>query len=473
MREGKSVCVIKIRWGRGKSSTRECDKGYWFFMLLVQVLEMEFLSGVVVFVLATTVLCIPLQDTVDVTIIKSENNELEATVEWGNGRMGMLIEARQNKLSITPLSNDGETFVFGERKNDFGTFYTALGRSFFTTEAVGRDGTKMEYAIPDSMIQQAKEAFEEQKMERLLSNFDGESAQISSGHAILELIRRPEIRVLEEAARILGEGGLIGRDNRGALLFYTTVLNMVKERDRERGQGGGRDRRESETGPEGRWDGYGERDRARANGERANGYRANVERPSQKNFRRFDRSNNRDDVECENQCPLGFLLKCRECLAEQTGSGVSPTKSLPPLPSTTVPAPTPTATPCASPCPFAELDSPYTYHYLPYSLDRCATCPPFHLHSCLKQGRWWLLCENCYHGYECEKDFCPIEDPCPPYETRENECIGMCGRQCTCWSWVCGDCCWWPGCYQHDRACRESFFSFSCLLPFGFDCCGY
>ena len=36
-----------------------------------------------------------------------------------------------------------------------------------------------------------------------------------------------------------------------------------------------------------------------------------------------------------------------------------------------------------------------------------------------------------------------------------NECYGMCGNGCSCWSWVCGDCCYHGGCAQHDSWCRN------------------
>jgi hypothetical protein len=36
-----------------------------------------------------------------------------------------------------------------------------------------------------------------------------------------------------------------------------------------------------------------------------------------------------------------------------------------------------------------------------------------------------------------------------------NECYGMCGPGCTCWSWVCGDCCYHYGCAVHDSWCRQ------------------
>ena len=56
---------------------------------------------------------------------------------------------------------------------------------------------------------------------------------------------------------------------------------------------------------------------------------------------------------------------------------------------------------------------------------------------------------------------------------RGRNCLGMCGLRCYCWSFVCGDCCYHRGCYEHDICCGRSFFSLSCLLPFGFTCNHY
>ncbi len=36
-----------------------------------------------------------------------------------------------------------------------------------------------------------------------------------------------------------------------------------------------------------------------------------------------------------------------------------------------------------------------------------------------------------------------------------NGCYGMCGYGCSCWSWVCGDCCYHNGCAKHDSWCRN------------------
>ena len=55
----------------------------------------------------------------------------------------------------------------------------------------------------------------------------------------------------------------------------------------------------------------------------------------------------------------------------------------------------------------------------------------------------------------------------------ENNCRGMCGPGCTCWSWFCGDCCWHRGCYEHDLCCKKKPYSTYCLVPIGLSCSGF
>lgn len=40
-----------------------------------------------------------------------------------------------------------------------------------------------------------------------------------------------------------------------------------------------------------------------------------------------------------------------------------------------------------------------------------------------------------------------------------NQCYGMCGKGCNCWSWICGDCCYHGGCAAHDSDCRKCSWS--------------
>ena len=60
-------------------------------------------------------------------------------------------------------------------------------------------------------------------------------------------------------------------------------------------------------------------------------------------------------------------------------------------------------------------------------------------------------------------------------DPHNNYCTGMCGPSCRCWSWICGDCCWHRGCYEHDMCCQKDRWSAYCLVPFfyGFSCNSY
>ena len=59
-------------------------------------------------------------------------------------------------------------------------------------------------------------------------------------------------------------------------------------------------------------------------------------------------------------------------------------------------------------------------------------------------------------------------DDCPPCE--EEGCLGMCGVRCMCWDFVCGDCCYHVGCYDHTVCCRMNYFSIACMFPIYFSC---
>jgi hypothetical protein len=47
---------------------------------------------------------------------------------------------------------------------------------------------------------------------------------------------------------------------------------------------------------------------------------------------------------------------------------------------------------------------------------------------------------------------------CTSYPNGGNDCYGMCGPGCNCWSFVCGNCCYHGGCATHDSYCRGGGF---------------
>ena len=66
---------------------------------------------------------------------------------------------------------------------------------------------------------------------------------------------------------------------------------------------------------------------------------------------------------------------------------------------------------------------------------------------------------RCSNGATCNR--CPYALKMRRYR---NDCFGLCGYGCSCWSFVCGDCCLHQYCLTHDDCCRrKGFWSWSCL----------
>ena len=74
---------------------------------------------------------------------------------------------------------------------------------------------------------------------------------------------------------------------------------------------------------------------------------------------------------------------------------------------------------------------------------------------------WKEHCSN--SDSDCPQGRCPKGD----------RCQGLCGPECMCWWFICQDCCWNIGCYEHNRICTPNGkHSVECLVtaPIGLVC---
>ena len=401
------------------------------------------MKALVLVLLVGVVSCIPLRDSLDVTLVRAMNDELEVNVVWGNDGSGMTIEAKHDRLAILS-TNSGEVFLFGEHIEGSGMFISALGSSFFSSETIQEDGTvlKTDYSVPQSISEQVKDAFEQRKTERMISMFDqDDTARHSAQLTMDELVRRPEVRMLEKTAYRLGEMGVVGASNRGALLFYMTVLKLLSGREREQASRSRGNRvRESLGGLE--------EENVIGQPEKRNSDTSNIP-PANSTRHENSPTSHKDAV-------------------NSTTVASTPTNETAPTTNKTTPTSSPLL-PCHQPPPPID-GGPYSENdpYADPSDRECAPAPiPDHLHECQEVAWTGKLCEDCSRGYECREQECPLGE--------EEGCVGMCGKGCWCWRWVCGDCCRWQGCHRHDRICESSFWSWECVFPFafGFDCNGY
>ena len=70
---------------------------------------------------------------------------------------------------------------------------------------------------------------------------------------------------------------------------------------------------------------------------------------------------------------------------------------------------------------------------------------------------------------EAEMAKCKSDKSCPP--CKHLECTGLCGPGCTCWQFLCGDCCVHIGCLGHDICCAKyGPSSWQCIMIVNFQC---
>ena len=73
-----------------------------------------------------------------------------------------------------------------------------------------------------------------------------------------------------------------------------------------------------------------------------------------------------------------------------------------------------------------------------------------------RNKRWSLDATYCSNSDSyCPAGFCPFE----------SNCLGLCGPGCTCWWFICFDCCWNIGCYLHDLyGCTQGADALQCWV---------
>ena len=173
----------------------------------------------------------------------------ETTIDaiFFNSNAGIRIRASNVSLSLTSM--DGEELLLSATKpHGAALLAKILGHSFLEVNTTLEDGTTkmVDYVVPRSLSEQAKEAVESQKEERMLSQLrEGTQEEIRS--RLSELFRRPEVLLIEGAAIALGRAGVMGYENQGALIFYTVAKGIIKAQWREE-EGSGENWRGDDTG---------------------------------------------------------------------------------------------------------------------------------------------------------------------------------------------------------------------------------
>ena len=164
----------------------------------------------------------------------------ESTLEaiFYNADTGIRIRADSVSLTLLSMSND-QVLLSGTRPHGSSFLTSVMGSSFlqYNTTLETGEQRKVEFIVPESLVDQTKNALEAAKEERMISqlNQDETEARTARESAFQRLFEQPEIALLESAARALGDAGIMGYENQGALNFYGVAQALIKAQQREEG----------------------------------------------------------------------------------------------------------------------------------------------------------------------------------------------------------------------------------------------
>lgn len=250
----------------------------------------------------------------------------------------------KSQLFVTSL-DDVELLSAWKPVTNSAILFRIMGHTFLIrndTIAGGRHQLT-DYVVPTTVGRRVEKAMKRNRITyKLLRTLDSMHANVTKRTALGKLFARPELQVILDASRALGEAGIRGFENPAAMNFYGIAMQLFKLRNREH---------DAPTEPS---------------------VRTQEEVSESVEKRREKRQSRRL---CRNQIP----------------------------------------------------------------------------HRSWFTPRSWYTCSRCPSG---------------------SQCTGMCGNTCSsCWAWLCGDCCWYRGCHDHDVCCNiHGFWSSHCLLPFSFSC---
>ena len=126
-------------------------------------------------ILAVSVTAVPILDSANsrLQIIEVSENTLE--VIFYNEETGIRIRANITSLMLISMAND-EVLLSESRPHNTSLLSSVMGTSFLeyaTTSETGEQ-RKVEFIVPESLVDQTKKAVEELKEERLISQLNGD-----------------------------------------------------------------------------------------------------------------------------------------------------------------------------------------------------------------------------------------------------------------------------------------------------------
>ena len=172
------------------------------------------------------------EDRSKLRMISASTERIEAEYYTPNGGIHILSEVRSSgeAVRVVITTTSGEPLFSVDRPLYSSGLVSIAGKEFlFVNKTLDNGDRKLtEYVVPTAYSQRVKYAIKHHQIPKVLRQLDSETVNATATSAIEELLARPEVLLIKDAAFAIGNTGITGVRNPAAMAFYTTALRFAE-----------------------------------------------------------------------------------------------------------------------------------------------------------------------------------------------------------------------------------------------------
>ena len=172
------------------------------------------------------------EDGSKLRMISASTERIEAEYYTPNGGIHILSEVHSSgeAVRVVITTTSGEPLFSLDRPLYSSGLVSMVGKEFlFVNKTLANGDRKLsEYVVPTGFSQRVMNAIKHHQVPKVLRHLDSETVNTTATNAIDELLERPEVLLIKDAAFAIGSTGLTGAGNPAAMAFYTTALRFAK-----------------------------------------------------------------------------------------------------------------------------------------------------------------------------------------------------------------------------------------------------
>ena len=160
--------------------------------------------------------------------VSTERIEAEYYVPTGGIHIFSEVSSSDDVVRVFITTISGESLFAVDRTYSSG-LVSIVGNEFLLLNETSDNGENKltEYLVPPNYSKRVKNALKHDHLPKVLRHLSSEAVNATASSATEELLARPEVLLIKDAAFALGNTGIRGVDNPAAMAFYATALRFT------------------------------------------------------------------------------------------------------------------------------------------------------------------------------------------------------------------------------------------------------